>query len=62
MRTWCSERRANIRNLGPVESDNGHAQPMDVAKHLVDLDVVRCDPADPREVGEGLEKVAREEV
>ena len=35
---------------------------MNVAKHLVDGNVVRSDPADPREVGEGLKKVSWEEI
>lgn len=43
--------------LGPVESDETHAQTMNISKHLVDGDVVWRNPANPREVGEGLEEV-----
>lgn len=35
---------------------------MDVTEHLVDRDIVRGDPADPREVTQSLEEVPREEV
>ena len=35
---------------------------MNVAKHLIDRNVVWDDPADPGEVAEGLEEVSGEEV
>jgi hypothetical protein len=35
---------------------------MDITEHLIDRDIVRGDPSDPREVAEGLEDVPREEI
>ena len=35
---------------------------MDIAEHLVDWNVVRSDPTNPREITEGLEDVPREEI
>lgn len=56
------QRRTDIRNLCPVECDERHAHSTRIPKELVDLDVVRRDPAYPGEDGERLEGVAREEV
>ena len=56
------EGRADVRDLGPVEGDEGHAQAREVSEQLVDDEVVGRNPADPVEVAEGLEDVAREEV
>lgn len=56
------ERGANVRNLGPVEGDEGHAQAGVVPEELVDDDVFRRNPTDPVEEREGLEDVAGEEV
>lgn len=51
-----------MTHLRPVKRNQAHSQTMDVAKHLVDGDVVGNNPADPREVTEGLEKVPGEEI
>jgi hypothetical protein len=56
------ERRHDVSDLSPIESDKSHSEALEDAEHLVDLDIVGGDPADPREVGEGGEDVAGEEV
>lgn len=50
------------RDLRPIKRDQTHSQAMHVSKHLVHDDVFRCDPADPRKVGERLEKIAGNKV
>lgn len=56
------KRGPDVCNLGPIEGDERHAHAVLVSEHLVDGDIVRDNPADPGEVAEGLENVAREEV
>ena len=58
----CSERRADIRNLTPVERDDGHSKARHGAEELVDNDVVRSDPTDPVEVRQRLERISRQPV
>lgn len=56
------ERRANVSDLAPVECDDRHSEARDGTEELVDDDIVGGDPADPVEIREGAEDVAREEV
>lgn len=46
------QRRPDICNLTPVESDKRHSKAACVSKKLIDYDIVRSDPADPVEVSE----------
>ncbi len=56
------ERRPNVRDLRPIERDERHAHATLVPEHLVDLDVVRRDPADPREDGECFKEITWKNV
>jgi hypothetical protein len=49
-------------NLTPVEGHDTHAEAMSNTEQLVDLDIIRSDPAYPRKVGESREKVRGKEV
>lgn len=59
---WRRERRANERDLGPVERDDSETEAGHGPEQLVDDDVVRCDPADPVERGKRGEEVTRDPV
>ena len=54
--------RTNERDLRPIKSDQAHAHSVDVTKHLVERDVVGCNPAYPGEVAECLEQITRDQV
>ena len=50
---WADEWRAiEGSNLTPVEGHETHAEAMSNTEQLVDLDIIRSDPAYPRKVGE----------
>ena len=60
---WVDEWRGiEGSNLTPVEGHETHAEAMSNTEQLVDLDIVRSDPAYPRKVGESREEVRRKEV
>jgi hypothetical protein len=60
---WVDEWRATEGgNLTPVKGHDTHAEAMNNTEQLVDLDIVRSDPADPRKVGESREEVRRKEI
>jgi hypothetical protein len=60
---WIGEGRAiGGSQLTPVEGYETHTEAMSDAKQLVDLDIVRSDPADPRKVGECCEEISGKEV
>jgi hypothetical protein len=55
------ERIPNPSYNGPVEGDDAHAQARGEAENVIECDVVRRDPTNPREHGECLEEIAGEE-
>ena len=59
---WSSEGRTNERNLSPIKGDHAHAHPVDVTEHLVDWNVVGCNPAYPGEVAQCSEQVTRDQI
>jgi hypothetical protein len=60
---WAEEWREIVgSNLTPVEGYDTHANAMNNTEQLVDLDVARSDPADPRKERESREEVRGKEV
>jgi hypothetical protein len=60
---WAEEWRGiEGSNLTPIEGYDTHAEAMNNTEQLVDLDIIRSDPAYPRKVGESREKVRGKEV
>jgi hypothetical protein len=60
---WDEEGRAfEGDNLTPVKCYDTHSETMSNTEQLVDLDVVRGDPADPGKGGECCEEVRWQEV
>lgn len=55
------QRAPNPSDRGPIERDDAHPEPILDPKQLIHDQIVRRDPAYPREHGEGLEEVAGEE-
>lgn len=48
--------------LRPIKRDKTHTHPVNIPEHLIEGNVVGCDPANPGEVAECLEDIAREQV
>lgn len=48
--------------MSPIKGDKAHAHSANVAKQLVDGDIVGDNPTDQGEVAEGLEQIARDQV
>ena len=62
-RTYRDDQRTPpIRNHGPIKGDEAHSQTRCVTKEGIDGDVVRGDPADPVEPGQGGEDVTGKPV
>lgn len=48
--------------LSPIKSKQTHPQSMNIPKHLIDRNIIRDNPADPRKVTKRLEEVPRERI
>lgn len=52
---WASD----VRDHGPIESEDAHSETAHRAEELVDDNIIGCDPANPAEGTQRSEKIAR---